>query len=56
MITSEKQLTTRATTDTFDEIYTNYDVSVSDEYLAQTGYPFDYNGSEEGRRLELRYP
>ena len=59
MITSEKQLTTRATTDTFDEIYTNYDVSVSDEYLAQTGYPFDYptrwlNDPSQNKRIAIR--
>ena len=43
MITSEKQLSTQGTTDTLDEIYTNYDISVSEKYLAQTGYPFDYS-------------
>ena len=59
MITSEKQLTTKATSDTFDEIYTNYDVSVSDEYLAQTGYPFDYptrwlNDPSQNKRIAIR--
>ena len=59
MITSEKQLSTQATTDTFDEIYTNYDVSVSEEYLAQTGYPFDYptrwlNDPSQNKRIAIR--
>ena len=59
MITSEKQLTTKATTDTFDEIYTNYDVSVNEEYLAQSGYPFDYptrwlNDPSQNKRIAIR--
>ena len=59
MITSEKQLTTKATTDTFDEIYTNYDVSVNEEYLSQSGYPFDYptrwlNDPSQNKRIAIR--
>ena len=40
--TSEKQFNTKSTYDTFDEIYTNYDISVDNPYSAGTGYPFDY--------------
>ncbi len=59
MIPSEKQLSKQATTDTFDEIYTNHDISVTDEYLAQTGYPFDYptrwlNAPSQNQRIAIR--
>lgn len=38
----EKDFQAKATYDTFDEVYTNYDVSVNDTYSADNGYPFDY--------------
>lgn len=37
----EKDFQAKATYDTFDEVYTNYDVSVNDTYSADNGYPFD---------------
>jgi len=41
-VMSEKQFNNKATTESFDEIYTNYDISVNEDYIAQQGYPFDY--------------
>lgn len=59
MIQSEKQFNSKATTDTFDEIYNNFDVSVNETYLAQTGYPFDYpirwlNDPSMNKRIAIR--
>ena len=59
MIQSEKQFNTKATTESFDEIYTNYDVSVQEDYLASTGYPFDYptkwlNDPSMNKRIAIR--
>mgnify|MGYP006894209574 FL=1 len=39
--TSEKHFNTKSTFDTFDEIYTSYDLSVNADYSAASGYPFD---------------
>lgn len=59
MIPTEKQLSTKATTDSFDEIYNNADISVNDTYLAETGYPFDYptrwlNDPSMNKRIGIR--
>ena len=59
MLQSEKQFNTKATTEAFDEIYTNYDISVNEDYLAQTGYPFDYptkwlNDPSMNKRIAIR--
>ena len=56
---SEKQFNTKATTDSFDEIYTNYDLSVDETYSADTGYPFDYptrwlNDPSMNKRIAIR--
>ena len=59
MLQSEKQFNTKATTESFDEIYTNYDVSVKEDYLANSGYPFDYptkwlNDPSMNKRIAIR--
>ena len=59
MLQSEKQFITKATTDTFDEIYTNFDVSVNEAYTADKGYPFDYptrwlNDPSMNKRIAIR--
>ena len=59
MLQSEKQFNTKATTDTFDEIYTNFDVSVNETYTADQGYPFDYptrwlNDPSMNKRIAIR--
>ena len=59
MIPTEKQLSTKSTTDSFDEIYTNYDLSVKETYNANTGYPFDYptrwlNDPSMNKRIAIR--
>ncbi len=59
MIQSEKQFNTQSTTDAFDEIYTNYDLSVDEEYSASIGYPFDYpirwlNDPSMNKRIAVR--
>ena len=57
---SEKQFNKTATTDAFDEIYTNFDVaSIRDEYLADSGYPFDFptrwlNDPSMNKRIAIR--
>ena len=56
---SEKKLTTTSTHDTFDEIYTNYDLSVNETYAAANGYPFDYptrwlNDPSMNKRIAIR--
>ena len=56
---SEKQFNTNSTYDTFDEIYTNYDVSVDDSYSAASGYLFDYpirwlNDPSMNKRIAIR--
>lgn len=56
---SEKQFNTNSTYDTFDEIYTNYNVSVNADYSAGTGYPFDYpirwlNDPSMNKRIAIR--
>ena len=59
MIQSEKQLSTKATMDAFDEIYTNFDLSVDETYTAQQGVPFDYptrwlNDPSMNKRIAIR--
>ena len=59
MLQSEKQFNSKATTESFDEIYTNYDVSVQEDYLASLGYPFDYptkwlNDPSMNKRIAIR--
>ena len=59
MLQSEKQFNTKATTESFDEIYTNFDVSVKEDYLASLGYPFDYptkwlNDPSMNKRIAIR--
>ena len=59
MLQSEKQFNTKATTESFEEIYTNYDVSVKEDYLASSGYPFDYptkwlNDPSMNKRIAIR--
>ena len=56
---SEKQFNTKATTDAFDEIYTSFDLSQQEEYLAENGYPFDYptrwlNDPSMNKRVAIR--
>lgn len=56
---SERQFNSKATTEAFDEIYTNHDVSVNETYLAQSGYPFDYptrwlNDPSMNKRIAVR--
>lgn len=38
----EKDFQQKATYDTFDEIFTSFDLSVNEKYDAGQGYPFDY--------------
>ena len=57
--TSEKQFNTKSTFDTFDEIYTSYDLSVDADYSAGSGYPFDYpirwlNDQSMNKRIAVR--
>ena len=57
--TSEKQFNTKSTFDTFDEIYTSYDLSVDADYSAGSGYPFDYpirwlNDRSMNKRIAVR--
>ena len=59
MLQSEKQFNTKATTESFDEIYTNYDISVKEDYLSSLGYPFDYptkwlNDPSMNKRIAIR--
>lgn len=59
MLVSEKKLTSTSTHDTFDEIYTNYDLSVDETYSAANGYPFDYptrwlNDPSMNKRIAIR--
>ena len=59
MQVSEKQFNKKATVDAFDEIYTNFDVAVKDEYLADSGYPFDFptrwlNDPSMNKRIAIR--
>ncbi len=56
---NEKQFNTKSTYDTFDEIYTNHDLSVDDSYSAASGYPFDYpirwlNDPSMNKRIAIR--
>ena len=56
---SEKQLSTKSSPDSFDEIYTNFDVSVNETYSAKDGYPFDYptrwlNDPSMNKRIAIR--
>ena len=56
---NEKQFNTKSTYDTFDEIYTNYDLSVDKVYTASSGYPFDYpirwlNDPSMNKRIAIR--
>lgn len=58
MIT-EKQFNKKATTDAFDEIYTNFDVGSESTYLADSGYPFDFpmrwlNDASMNKRIAVR--
>lgn len=55
----ERDFQTKATNETFDEIYTKYDVSVSEGYFANQGYPFDYpirwlNDPSMNKRIAIR--
>ena len=59
MFQSEKQFNEKATTESFDEIYNNCDVSVEADYLASNGYPFDYptkwlNDPSMNKRIAIR--
>ena len=40
--TSERQFNRKAPIDSFDEIYTNNDVSADNTYIADSGYPFEF--------------
>ena len=56
---NEKQFNTKSSYDTFDEIYTNYDLSVNKDYSAASGYPFDYpirwlNDPSMNKRIAIR--
>ena len=56
---NEKQFNTKSTYDTFDEIYTNHDLSVDDSYSAASGFPFDYpirwlNDPSMNKRIAIR--
>ena len=56
---SEKQFNSKATSDAFDEIYSNHDISVNDDYNAGQGYPFDYptrwlNDPSMNKRIAIR--
>ena len=56
---NEKQFNTTSSPDTFDEIYTNYDLSVNKDYSAASGYPFDYpirwlNDLSMNKRIAIR--
>ncbi len=56
---SEKQFNSKSTYDAFDEIYTNFDLSVEDKYTAKDGYPFDYpirwlNDPSMNKRIAIR--
>ena len=59
MLQSEKQFNSKATRDAFDDIYTNYDLSVNETYLAENGYPYDYptrwlNDPSMNKRIAIR--
>ena len=56
---NEKQFNTKSSYDTFDGIYTNYDISVNKDYSAASGYPFDYpirwlNDPSMNKRIAIR--
>lgn len=55
----EKDFQTKATNETFDEIYTKYDISVEEVFDASQGYPFDYplrwlNDPSMNKRIAVR--
>ena len=59
MITSEKQFNKTSTVDSFDEIYTNNDVSADNTYIADSGYPFEFparwlNDPSMNKRIAIR--
>ena len=59
MITSEKQFNRTSTVDSFDEIYTNHDVSAVNSYIADSGYPFEFparwlNDPSMNKRIAIR--
>ena len=59
MITSEKQFNKTSTVDSFDEIYTNHDVSADNTYIADSGYPFEFparwlNDPSMNKRIAIR--
>ena len=59
LVISEKSLTTKSSYDTYDEIYTNFDLSVDEKYSATDGYPFDYltkwlNDPSMNKRIAIR--
>ena len=59
MITSEKQFNRTSTVDSFDEIYTNHDVSADNTYIADSGYPFEFparwlNDPSMNKRIAIR--
>ena len=56
---NEKQFNTSSSPDTFDEIYTNFDLSVNKDYSTASGYPFDYpirwlNDLSMNKRIAIR--
>ena len=59
MITSEKQFNKTSTVDSFDEIYTNNDVSAENTYNSDSGYPFEFparwlNDRSMNKRIAIR--
>ena len=59
MITSERQFNKTSTVDSFDEIYTNNDVSANNTYIADSGYPFEFparwlNDPSMNNRIAIR--
>ena len=59
MITSENQFNRTSTVDSFDEIYTNHDVSAVNSYIADSGYPFEFparwlNDPSMNKRIAIR--
>ena len=59
MITSEKQFNKTSAVDSFDEIYTNNDVSAANTYIADSGYPFEFparwlNDPSMNKRIAIR--
>ena len=56
---SERQFNIKAPIDSFDEIYTNNDVSANNTYIADSGYPFEFparwlNDPSMNKRIAIR--